>query len=108
MPHFLSSFQTQILPVGFPIIGILHPFLLPNNSVLTFVSLVSSLLIKNFKISNLYLSYGETTQNVHTVLLTEHLLLSWEPNRLDKVNFLKREFLASGKACKIHLVERPA
>jgi len=51
-------------------IGIFHPYFLPNNSVLTFVSFVSSLLITNFKISTIYFSYGETTQNVHAALPT--------------------------------------
>ena len=66
-------------PVGFPIIGILHPFFLPNYPVLTFVFFVASLLITNSNISNIYLPHGETPQNVHAVLLTGHLLLSWEP-----------------------------
>jgi len=36
----------QIPPVGFPIIGIFHPYFLPNNSVLTFVSLVAFYIIR--------------------------------------------------------------
>jgi len=42
--HCLPSSQglAQIPPVGFSIIGILHPFFLSNNSVLTFIALVAS------------------------------------------------------------------
>ena len=75
MQHLLKKenqkITLQISPVGFLIIGILHPFFLPNNSVLTFVFLVASLLLNTIKISNLNFSHGYTTQNVLILLLTE-------------------------------------
>jgi hypothetical protein len=49
----------------------LQPYFLPNNSVLTFIDRVASLLIKNVKISYIYFSHGDTTQNGHDMLLTE-------------------------------------